>query len=197
VILDDVARIDRLIGDISSASRLDAELSRGQASPVDVVALLGALVELHDATRKPEAPRVVLDVVGSGSGGTGPFIVSGIEDRLGQVFRNVLSNAESFSPQGSTAGGAIRIAARRDGRMVVVTIDDEGPGIPQDKQEAIFDRFYSERPKGEKFGMHSGLGLSISRQIVQAHGGTITAENRVDAAGTVTGARFTIKLPAV
>jgi two-component system sensor histidine kinase ChvG len=187
VILDDVARIDRLIGDISSASRLDAELSRGQANPVDVMALLRALVELHEETRKPEAPHVALDAASSG-----PFVVSGIEDRLGQVFRNVLSNAESFSPQ----GGAIRIAARRDGRLVVVTIDDEGPGIPQDQQEAIFDRFYSERPKGEKFGMHSGLGLSISRQIVQAHGGTIAAENRVDAADKVTGARFTIKLPA-
>jgi two-component system sensor histidine kinase ChvG len=188
VILDDVARIDRLIGDISSASRLDAELSRGQAHPVDVAALLRALVELHEETRKAKAPRVMLDVTGAG-----PFVVSGIEDRLGQVFRNVLSNGETFSPD----GGAIRIAARRDGRMVVATIDDDGPGIPDDKQEAIFERFYSERPKGEKFGMHSGLGLSISRQIVLAHGGTIAAENRVDATGKVLGARFTIKLPAV
>ncbi len=188
IILDDVQRIDRLIGDISSASRLDAELSRGQVHPVDVAALLRALVDLHDATRKPDAPHVALDV-----SGPGPFVVSGIEDRLGQVFRNVQANAESFSP----AGGAIRIAARRDGRMIVVTLDDDGPGIPPDKQEAIFDRFYSERPKAEKFGMHSGLGLSISRQIVRAHGGTITAENRVDADGTVRGARFTIKLPAL
>jgi len=187
IILEDVQRIDRLIGDISSASRLDAELSRGQASPVDVAALLQALVELHDATRKPDAPQVALDVAGPG-----PFVVSGIEDRLGQVFRNLQSNAESFSPP----GGVIRIAVRRDGRLIVVTLDDDGPGIPADKQEAIFDRFYSERPKSEKFGMHSGLGLSISRQIVNAHGGTVTAENRVDAAGKVLGARFTIRLPA-
>jgi two-component system sensor histidine kinase ChvG len=111
-----------------------------------------------------------------------------VADRLTQVFRNVIGNAQSFSPP----GGEIRVRAERDKDRVVVRIDDEGPGIPEDKLEAIFDRFYSERPAGEKFGTHSGLGLSISRQIVEAHGGAIEASNRLEGRG----ARFTIRLPA-
>jgi two-component system sensor histidine kinase ChvG len=110
---------------------------------------------------------------------------------LGQVFRNLIANAISFSPP----GGAIRLRAMRRGDGVEVAIEDEGPGIPEDRLEAIFDRFYSERPKGEKFGTHSGLGLSISRQIVNAHGGRIWAENRHDPRGGVLGARFSLVLP--
>jgi two-component system sensor histidine kinase ChvG len=190
IILDDVARIDRLIGDISSASRLDAELSRAAAQPVDVAALLQALVELHAATTAADGPRLVLDA------GPNPLVVPGLEDRLGQVFRNIIANAISFSPP----HGKIRIVAarRKDGRgrpVVEVAVEDEGPGIPEDKREAIFERFYSERPKGEKFGTHSGLGLSISRQIIDAHDGTITAENRRDPSGAVCGARFLVRLP--
>ena len=190
IILDDVARIDRLIGDISSASRLDAELSRAAARPVDVAALLQALVELHAATTPADGPRLELDV------GPHPLVVPGLEDRLGQVFRNIIANAISFSPP----GGTIRITAarRKDakrGTVVEVSVEDEGPGIPEDKREAIFERFYSERPKGEKFGTHSGLGLSISRQIIDAHAGTITAENRRGADGSVRGARFIVRLP--
>jgi len=116
----------------------------------------------------------------------------GIADRLGQVFRNVIANAQSFSP----AGGTVRVALRRIGDFVVVSVDDDGPGIQPDKLESIFERFYSERPADEKFGTHSGLGLSISRQIVEAHGGTIAAENRVAPTGSVAGARFVIRLPA-
>ena len=187
IILDDVQRIDRLIGDISNASRLDAELSRGHATPVDVAALVKALADLHDATRKPDHPSIVFEAEGQG-----PFVVLGIEDRLGQVFRNVVVNGISFSPP----DGTLRLCVRRDGQQVEVTVEDDGPGIPPDKVDAIFDRFYSERPKSEKFGMHSGLGLSISRQIVEAHGGTITAENRLDGAGVVRGARFVVRLPA-
>jgi two-component system sensor histidine kinase ChvG len=186
IILDDVARLDRLISDISGASRLDAELSRGESEPVDIARLLAALVDVHAATGGPDGPRLVLDVAEQRS-----LIVRGIEDRLGQVFRNVIANAASFSPP----GGAISIRARRDKNSAEIVIEDEGPGIPDDKLEAIFDRFYSERPKGEKFGTHSGLGLSISRQIVNAHGGRIWAENRRAANGEVAGARFIIRLP--
>jgi two-component system, OmpR family, sensor histidine kinase ChvG len=190
IVLEDIARIDRLIGDISSASRLDAELSRAEAQPIDVASMLQALVEMHIATARDDGPRIELDI------GSRALAVAGLEDRLGQVFRNIIANAASFSPP----GGTLRISARqrRDparGEVVEVVFDDEGPGIPEDKREAIFERFYSERPKGEKFGTHSGLGLSISRQIVNAHGGTISAENRRDANGRVLGARFIVRLP--
>jgi two-component system sensor histidine kinase ChvG len=190
IVLEDIARIDRLIGDISSASRLDAELSRAEAQAIDITSMLRALVEMHEATAREDGTRLVLDA------GTRELVVPGLEDRLGQVFRNIIANAMSFSPP----GGTIRITAQRRkdparGGMVEVMFDDEGPGIPEGKHEAIFDRFYSERPKGEKFGTHSGLGLSISRQIIDAHGGTIIAENRRDRSGEVCGARFVIRLP--
>jgi two-component system, OmpR family, sensor histidine kinase ChvG len=125
------------------------------------------------------------------------FVVPGIEDRLVQVLRNLIANAISFSPP----GGTIALAVHRDQDTVVVTVDDEGPGIPDAKLAAIFDRFYSERPAGEKFGTHSGLGLSISKQIIEAHRGVIRAENRrgpsnAMGGGTVIGARFIVRLPA-
>jgi two-component system, OmpR family, sensor histidine kinase ChvG len=121
----------------------------------------------------------------------GELLVNGIEGRLVQVFRNLLANAISFSPP----GGVIRVAAQRRGERIEVTIEDQGPGLPEGKLAAIFERFYSERPAGEKFGTHSGLGLSISKQIVEAHRGTVTAENCRDVDGTITGARFTVRLP--
>ena len=182
IIVEDVARIDRLIGDIAGASRLDAELSRGAAERIDVVQLLRAMADVHEATAGAEAPRLVLDLPQGGG-----LMVSGIEDRLGQVLRNLLANAASFSPPGAT----IRVSARRVGDAVEIAVEDEGPGIPADKLETIFERFYSERPEGEKFGTHSGLGLSISRQIVDAHGGEIWAENRPSG-----GARFVVRLPS-
>ena len=188
IIQDDVERLDRLISDISDASRLDAELSRQEVSPTHIAAMLQALVEMHETTRAEGAPRLVLDIAERGR----ELIVPGIESRLSQVFVNVIANAVSFSPP----HGEIRISARLDGRAVLVSVEDEGPGIPEDKLTAIFDRFYSERPAGEKFGTHSGLGLSISKQIIEAHRGRIWAENRLDADGTVIGARFLIRLPA-
>ncbi|MGQ0665351.1 MAG: stimulus-sensing domain-containing protein [Pseudomonadota bacterium] len=190
IILEDVARLDRLIGDISSASRLDAELSRAETEPVDAGALLRALVELDAATATPGAPRLALDL-GAGERREDSLVVPGLEDRLAQVLRNLIANAASFSPP----GGTIRLAARREREWVVIGVEDEGPGVPEDKREAIFERFYSERPKGEKFGTHSGLGLSISRQIVHAHGGTIAADNRRASDGRILGARFVIRLP--
>jgi two-component system, OmpR family, sensor histidine kinase ChvG len=188
IILDDVERLDRLITDISDASRLDAELSRLELGPVDIAAMLQALVDVHGATRAADGPRLVLDLPERGRS----LMVPGIETRLSQVFLNLIANAVSFSPP----NGEIRLTARQDGRAVLVTVDDHGPGIPDDKLTAIFDRFYSERPVGEKFGTHSGLGLSISKQIVEAHRGMIWAENRNAAGGAVLGARFCIRLPA-
>jgi two-component system sensor histidine kinase ChvG len=187
IILDDVERLDRLITDISDASRLDAELSRLELGPVDIAAMLQALVDVHEATRGDGRPRLILDLPERGRS----LMVPGTETRLSQVFLNVIANAVSFSPPDDE----IRLTARHDGRAVLVTVEDCGPGIPEDKLTAIFDRFYSERPAGEKFGTHSGLGLSISKQIIEAHRGMIWAENRKHADGVVAGARFSIRLP--
>ena len=189
IILDDVERLDRLITDISDASRLDAELGRLELAPIDIAAMLGALVDVHEATRTDgcAAPRAR-----DQQQRPRRSIVPGIETRLSQVFRNIIANAVSFSPP----LGEIRLTARHDGRAVLVTVEDQGPGIPDEKLTAIFDRFYTERPLGEKFGTHSGLGLSISKQIVEAHRGMIWAENRKDANGATIGARFSVRLPA-
>jgi two-component system sensor histidine kinase ChvG len=187
IILDDVERLSRLITDISDASRLDAELSRDEMTPVDIAGMLRTLVDIHENTRAEGAAHVVLSLPERRRA----LVVPGIESRLSQIFLNVISNAVSFSPP----GGDIRVAAREDGRAVLVTVDDDGPGIPADKLTAIFDRFYTERPAAEKFGTHSGLGLSISKQIVEAHRGRVWAENRHDPSGAVSGARFFIRLP--
>jgi two-component system sensor histidine kinase ChvG len=196
IIQDDVERLDRLITDISDASRLDAELGRLEMTPIDIGAMLRALVEMRETTRTDSSPRLVLDLPTDHAGRYRPLVVPGIESRLSQVFLNVIANAVSFSPRnGGPEGGEIRIRAAPDGRAVLVTVEDQGPGIPQDKLTAIFERFYSERPAGEKFGTHSGLGLSISKQIVEAHRGRIWAENRGDPGSAAGGARFLIRLP--
>lgn len=187
IILDDVQRLNRLISDISDASRVDAEMSRADAEPVSMRELLTAIADIHDATADPEAPRIEV-IAREGDSLT----VLGMEGRLGQVLRNLVSNAISFSPP----GGTITLTGWREHGHVLVTIEDNGPGIPPDKLAAIFERFYSERPEGEKFGTHSGLGLSISRQIVEAHGGTLDADNMIGPDGKVRGACFTIDLPA-
>ena len=187
IILDDVERLSRLITDISDASRLDAELSRDVMEPIDLGAMLRALVDIHETTRREGTAHVVLTQPERRRG----LVVQGIETRLSQVFLNLISNAASFSPPGAD----IRVAAREDGRGVLISVEDDGPGIPPEKLTTIFDRFYTERPAAEKFGTHSGLGLSISKQIVEAHRGRIWAENRHDAGGAVCGARFLIRLP--
>lgn len=185
IIGEDVVRLDRLISDISDASRVDAELSRTPTEPVDVAGMLATLKEIHDATRGEADPAMELDAPAGG------LVVQAVEGRLVQVLRNLITNAISFSPP----GGRVFLRAREAAGMVEISIEDEGPGIPEARLEHIFDRFYSERPKGERFGTHSGLGLSISRQIVEALRGRIAAENRRDAAGKVSGARFTVWLP--
>jgi two-component system sensor histidine kinase ChvG len=186
IISEDAVRMDRLINDISDSSKVDAELSRTIAQPVDVAPILSALAELHAATREDGDPAVELEAP------PGPLIVRGVEGRLVQVFRNLIGNAVSFSPK----DGVVSVRARPLGSQVEFTIEDEGPGIPEAKLESIFDRFYSERPHGERFGQHSGLGLSISKQIVEGLRGRIGAENRRDAGGKVLGARFIVRLPA-
>ncbi len=189
IIMDDVARLDRLISEISDASRLDAEMSRGEMSPVKIKPLVQALSEVQNANDNPDAPRV--EVV-EDAAQKGDLVVFGLESRIGQVFRNLIGNAVSFSPP----QGTISIRAGRAGRDVIVTVEDQGPGIPAGKEAAIFGRFYSERPEGEKFGTHSGLGLSISKTIVEGHRGQVYAENILNDDGTVRGARFVVLLPA-
>lgn len=187
IILDDVQRLDRLISDISDYSRLDAELGREQWEPVDVAELLNMLSDIHQTAldNVDSPPTIKIDVSPDDD-----LHVPALEGRLAQVFRNLIGNAISFSPP----GGLIQISAKRDGDIVEITLSDDGPGIPPGKLEAIFDRFYSERPAGEKFGTHSGLGLSISKQIIEAHHGTIHAENRTTEDGKIVGAQFVIRL---
>ena len=187
IIREDVTRLDRLISDISNASRLDAELSRAESHPVDLGLLLSTLAEIHRSIdeKRPGfgCPIEILLDVPKG------LVVRGMESRLGQVFQNLIANAVSFSPP----GGSVRVSASRQGGDALVMVEDQGPGIPPAKLDAIFDRFYSERPSGEAFGTHSGLGLSIAKQIVETLGGRIYAENMGGVA--VTGARFVVQLP--
>ncbi len=193
IIADDVQRLDRLISDISNASRLDAELSRAVLEPVDIGAMLTMLGDIHATTAaesdggQPQ-PRLRIEIpIGA------DLTVPGLEGRLTQVFQNLIANALSFSPP----GGEVHITALPEGSGVVVTVTDHGPGIPEGKEEAIFERFYTERPAGEKFGTHSGLGLSISKQIIEAHGGRINATNRHNSIGQIDGAVFSVYLPII
>ncbi len=192
VIEHDVNRLDRLISDISDASRLDAELQRQEAAPVDLAQLLDALVKTANEILADDV-KVTLSFEG---GKPEDFRVPGHDSRLGQVVSNLVDNARSFSP----AGGTVRITCRKLKDEVEIVVDDEGPGIPPDAVAKIFERFYTDRP-AQGFGQNSGLGLSISKQIVEAHGGEIWAENRMAPAeaGTepkVLGARFVVRLPA-
>jgi two-component system, OmpR family, sensor histidine kinase ChvG len=201
VIQHDVRRLDRLISDISDASRLDAELAKSDAEPVDMAALLDAVVSLANDMRKPDQARVILKVEPPGASQPAGKPVAGIardyrvighDSRLGQVFTNLLDNARSFAPPGTD----ITVTMRRDGGRIVARVEDEGPGIPEHAMERIFERFYTDRPIEQGFGQNSGLGLSISRQIVEAHRGTITASNRPGRdSGTSGGACFIVTLP--
>jgi two-component system sensor histidine kinase ChvG len=186
-ILDqDVGRMDRLITDISNASRLDAEMARESPSPVDLGRMLALVGEFYEATRRPGEPAV--RYLGPERGDA--LLVSGREGPLSQVFRNLIDNARSFSPP----GGEVRVSVTPGREEVVAAVEDDGPGMPEENLETIFQRFYTARPKGAAFGGNSGLGLAIARQIVEAHGGRVWAENR-RVGGTVRGARFMIALP--
>lgn len=235
VIQHDVRRLDRLISDISDASRLDAELARAEAAPVNMVRLVEAVVAIANDVREPGEATIVMEVIapqaddGAREGAkvvarktpsrklgnapaddafaaddadaepddtTSPYIVHGHDSRLGQVLRNLVDNARSFSPPDAQ----VRVRLARHDDKVVLTVDDDGPGIPEHALERVFERFYTDRPE-QGFGQNSGLGLSISQQIVQVHRGSITAQNRLAPAGAdgtrpVLGARFVVTLPA-
>jgi two-component system sensor histidine kinase ChvG len=197
ILNQDVRRLDRLITDISNASRMDAELSRESPRAIDIGRFLGDICALYPVL-KPDDVAIALAVNDPGR----PLLAAGREGPLGQVFRNLIDNARSFS----RPGGEVRLRVaqdRRDGaRFVAVWVEDDGPGIPPENLETVFERFYTSRPKGHApggaaFGGHSGLGLAIARQIVEAHGGRLQADNRLGPAGEVQGARFTVLLPAV
>ena len=192
ILKHDVGRLDRLITDISNASRLDAELSRDQPKSLDLERLLADLTSFDgQSAKRGETPVQFIkpDVLE-------PIRVLGREDPLSQVFRNLIDNARSFSPPATAERTPqVRISLQRIGRNALVAVEDDGPGLPPENLETVFERFYTARPAGAAFGGHSGLGLSIARQIVEAHGGAIHAENRTDADGRILGARFVVTLP--
>ncbi|MCX5494923.1 sensor histidine kinase [Kaistia dalseonensis] len=195
IIQHDVQRLNRLISDISDASRLDAELARQDAVPVNVAGIIEAVVTIARETAPADGPNIVLDIAKTDEDDA--YVVLGHDSRLGQVFTNLLDNARSFC----RPGGTVRVMLRRSAASVEVVIDDDGPGIRAEQVERIFERFYTDRPEQEAFGQNSGLGLSISKQIVEAHRGRIWAENRMktkaskDDGAVILGARFTVRLP--
>jgi len=186
IVRGDIKRIDRLITDISDASRLDAELSRETKEPVDLSRLLATIIDIYRMTDNPRHIEFVLhDEMEPG------LIVRGRDERLGQVFRNLIDNAASFSPD----GGKVIVTAVRNDIIARVMIEDEGPGIPPENVESIFERFYTTERPGDHFGRNSGLGLSIARQIIEGAGGRIYAENRDPEGQQGAGARLVVELP--
>jgi two-component system sensor histidine kinase ChvG len=209
-IQEELTRLNRLISDVSDVSRLDAELAYGCLEPVDVRDVLRTVMTIFQDRFDDGRLRLVLDIQDKWLA-DGSFIVMGHDARLGRVITNLLDNAISFSPE----GGVVAVRARRVGDEVEIVVDDDGPGIPPDKLESIFERFYSDRPHTDSTtGKNSGLGLSISRGIIDAYGGSIQASNRLVAEGVpsaellqhpalkerrqpgVAGTRFTVCLPA-
>jgi two-component system sensor histidine kinase ChvG len=206
----ELARLNRLITDVSDVSRLDAELAYGCTEPVDVRDVLRGVMSIFQDRFNSDTLKLDLDIQDRWLP-ENAFIVMGHEARLGRVLTNLLDNAISFSPQ----GGVVAVRARRAGGRVEIIVDDDGPGIPQDRLDAVFERFYSDRPQSDStVGKNSGLGLSISRDIIDAYGGDIEASNRAAANGSegaahvdhpalksrrqpgVAGTRFTVRLPA-
>ena len=190
IINHDVQRLNRLISDIADASRLDAELAFQNADPIDLTALVRDLVEINRQLSFGRGIEIELEIEDDGR----PFLIFGHDLRIGQVITNLIDNARSFIERNT---GRIDVAMRRlKGKRIEITVTDNGPGIPDDAKERIFERFYTDRPGDGEFGQNSGLGLAISRQIIESHGGTLTAGNAVDPDGNVTGARFRIVVPA-
>ena len=187
VVYDDVQRIDRLITDIAEVSRLDAELAKARFEPIDFGQMVATLVEVIE---RQSSLRGIQIAYARPEAGTAMLL--GDEGRLSQLARNIVDNALSFSPD----GGLVTISVQRTGETVTFRVDDTGPGIPTLNSDDIFSRFYSDRPEGEAFGKHSGLGLAIARAVAEAHDGKIAAMNRMEG-GTVRGARFLVTLPAI
>jgi two-component system, OmpR family, sensor histidine kinase ChvG len=199
IVKQDVKRMDRLITDISDASRLDAELARTEATPTDLAKLLGAITSMSNELAKTNMADVVLNVQTPHKGldEKEAYAVAGQESRLSQVFQNLIDNARSFTAPNSK----VNVRLRRAGNVIEARVEDSGPGIRPENLERVFERFYTDRPE-QSFGNNSGLGLAISRQIVEAHKGRIWAENRLGRANgegerAVLGARFLVQLPAL
>jgi two-component system sensor histidine kinase ChvG len=187
----ELKRLNRLITDVANASRLDAELALQKTEPVDIRNILTSIVETFRGTIDDGSERILLDIQSTPR--PEAFIVSGHESNLGRVFTNLIDNALSFSPE----GGKVMVQAQVIDGNIEISVADQGPGIPSESIDKIFERFYSDRPQSDRtHGKNSGLGLSISREIVTAHGGLIWAENRIDQ-GKVLGARFIVRLPTV
>ncbi len=183
IVRDDVQRLDRLLSDISEASRLDAQLSRAKFEPVDIAAMIDGLVLQRDTRGVERGIRIRFD-----RNPDDRTVILGEGARLERVFENLIDNALSFSPD----AGVIAISAIREGEDLVIRVEDEGPGVPEEAREDVFKRFHSVRPDSETFGQHSGLGLAIARTIVDGHQGTIVVESRED---RLDGARFVVRLP--
>ncbi|MEX0851965.1 MAG: sensor histidine kinase [Bauldia sp.] len=190
----DLRRLDRLISDISDASRLDSELSRQDFAPIDIRRLLTAVIGVIRETGAADGPQIMIECAEAGADA---YVVQGHDSRLGQVFNNLIDNARSFC----RADGTVRVVARARDEFVDVVVEDDGPGIRGDQFDRIFERFYTDRGDSDSFGQNSGLGLAISKQIVEAHRGRIWAENRTvpgddpSAPPVILGARFTVRLP--
>ena len=192
IVQEDVMRLHHLISDISDASRLDVELARGKMQNVDLSKILPTLVEVNQITsQKNNDASIQTSIIFQGE--VSSIIVKGLEGRLVQVLQNLIGNARSFTRR----GGIIVLSLRKEGSFAAIIVEDQGPGIPPESLNKIFERFYSERPKEESFGQHSGLGLSISRQIVEAHGGSIHAENVYNKEEKCVGAKFVVRLPTI
>ncbi|MCZ7859361.1 two-component system sensor histidine kinase ChvG [Agrobacterium salinitolerans] len=193
IIFHDVRRLDRLISDISDASRLDAELARADASPLDLDVLMKGLVDISRQISTKKKSVAIDYVADRKAGSKTSFVVNGHDLRIGQIVTNLIENARSFVSEES---GRITVRLSRHKDRCIVQVEDNGPGIQAEDIDRIFERFYTDRPASEGFGQNSGLGLSISRQIAEAHGGSLRAENVVDKYGVISGARFTLSLPA-
>ncbi|WP_310389847.1 sensor histidine kinase [Rhizobium sp. 1399] len=194
VIQHDVRRLDRLISDISDASRLDAELARVDAGSVDLEVFLRDLIDVSRQIRSTKKKVEIDYTVDRKPNVKTRFVVKGHDLRIGQIITNLIENARSFVPE---ENGKITVRLVRTRSRCVVYIEDNGPGIQAENIDRIFERFYTDRPESEGFGQNSGLGLSISRQIAEAHGGSLRAENIVDdESGKLLGARFILALPA-
>ncbi len=184
IIIQDVQRLDRLVTDISNASRIDAELSREGMKKISLKKIIKEITDFYNRNLQ----RVVLNFENKSI-----YNVLGNQERISQVFINLIDNALSFNKKNER----INITLKNLKDFVIIYIDDFGPGIPKENEEKIFNRFYSERPRSEAFGQHSGLGLSIAKQIIEIHGGSIKAENRLNKFNKIEGARFIISFKQI
>ncbi|VAV89714.1 Sensor histidine kinase ChvG [hydrothermal vent metagenome] len=190
ILNSDVSRLDRLVSDISSSSRLDIDLARARAEPIDLPLFLADIISVYDNMKAAKSVRIKLVEELSA-----PRILFAAEQQLARVLQNLIDNAITFSPKDGSIIVCLSQSEKDGEQWARIEVQDEGEGIPPDNLETVFRRFYTDRPKGQKFGTHSGLGLAIVRQIVSAHKGRIWAENAKNTDGKITGAKFIVELP--